>query len=126
MPKTKGKTPKQIGAVKSYVRRGYSANTIQKKMKARHMGMRRTVLLTYVREFRRQPAKPSIAKYVPRKYRRGITYRRAGYIKQVRLSGRHKGERARKIKTGRGSELYRWIRGELESGYWDTKPTIES
>lgn len=126
MPRTRGKTTKQIQAIRSYVRKGYSANTIQKKMKARHIGIRRTVLLTYVREFRRQPPKPSVAKYIPRKYRKGLKYPIIVIVKRVRLFGRHKGKRVRKIRTGRGSELYHWIRGELESGYWDVRPTIES
>lgn len=124
MPRTRGKTTKQIKAVKSYVRKGYSANRIQKRLQKRHLGMRRTVLLTYVREFRRQKPRPSVAKYVPRKYRKELRIPVA--VKEVKLFGTHKHKRAKKTQTGRGSELYRWVKGELESGYWDTKPTIES
>jgi hypothetical protein len=62
--------PKVKRSVKYYVKRGYSANRIQRRLKKRGIGIRRKTLLRYVREAKKKPAKANSAKYTPRKYRR--------------------------------------------------------
>lgn len=69
MTKTKGVSQRQIRLIKYYSHKGYSANQIQRKLRARHIGMRRTRFLGYVREFKRQTPKAHVERYTPRKYR---------------------------------------------------------
>lgn len=115
MARKQGITPKQIDALKRYSRKGYSANKIQRKLRSRHMGMRRTRLLGYVREFKRQKPKPSVAKYTPTKYAQarmrlpqfggkyiaiyGTTRNRKGIVKRNRIE-----------LSGSGRELYEAVK----------------
>lgn len=64
------KIPKVKKSVKWYVKRGYSANKIQRKLKKRGIGIRRKTLLKYVREAKKKPVKADSGKYTPKKYRR--------------------------------------------------------
>jgi hypothetical protein len=57
-------------SVNWYVKRKYSANKIQKKLKKRGIGIRRKTLLRYVREAKKKPLKADSLKYTPKKYRR--------------------------------------------------------
>lgn len=62
--------PKVKKSVKYYVKRGYSANRIHRKLKKRGIGIRRKTLLRYVREARKKSVKADSGKYTPKKYRR--------------------------------------------------------
>jgi|GEM_PF-4055867 len=57
---------KQRSMIQYYVRRGYSANKVQKQLSKQHLGLRRKVLLRQIREFKRKPSKPHVEKYYPR------------------------------------------------------------
>jgi len=74
MPKTKrkakGMSPKTKQAIKAYVKQGYSANMIQKKLKSRGLGIRRKNLLSEVRKVKGTKPKALPQKYIPKKYRR--------------------------------------------------------
>lgn len=101
----RGVTLKQMQAIKQYSRKGFSANKIQKELSHRHMGLRRTVLLGYVREFKEKQAKPHVEKYAPTKYRPAP---RIGFLqKQLAVYGTRHGESKRIQMVGSGSQLYR-------------------
>lgn len=73
MPKRKTKpkiSSKTRWAIKTYVKQGYSANKIQKKLKSQGLGIRRKTLLAEVRKIKGTKKKPYSAKYTPKKYRR--------------------------------------------------------
>jgi hypothetical protein len=65
-----GLSAKKLREIKTYARKGYSANRIQKKMRQRHMGVRRKTILRIVRETKGRPQRPNPEKYVRRKYRK--------------------------------------------------------
>lgn len=67
--KPKGINPRTRWAIRGYVKRGYSANKIQKRLKAQHLGIRRTVLLAEIRKAKHQTIKANRLKYTPNKYR---------------------------------------------------------
>jgi biopolymer transport protein ExbB/TolQ len=130
---------RRIRAIRTYVRRGYSSRTIQRKLQKRHLGIRRQVLLREIRKARRVRAKPRRERYVPRKYRTRLAVpvweRRArrrisvGY-KHVTLEGFLHGKRKRKVLTGSGRTLYTFVRNEIgkvgEKDGWDSRPRISS
>lgn len=67
--KYKGIGKVRIKALNWYVSRGYSANKIQKRLKARGLGIRRKRLLKIVREMRLKPKRVGVAKkYTRKKY----------------------------------------------------------
>lgn len=70
MPKPKSITKQQTKAIQGYVKRGLSANKIQKRLQKRHLGIRRKVLLAEIRKLKRQKPKADRKKYTPRKYRK--------------------------------------------------------
>jgi len=72
MPKRKPKSisPKTRWAIKAYVKQGYSANKIQKKLKSQGLGIRRKTLLSEVRKVKGTKPKAHPQKYTPKKYRR--------------------------------------------------------
>jgi hypothetical protein len=132
-------TEKQKIAIKSYVKKGYSANKIQINLKNRHMGIRRKMLLAEVRRFKGQPSKAETVKYIPKKYARPARWRGKARVKalprkrlrwlgekQVTLVGKHKGKLVIEKKRGSGKELYRFIKDEMTGDYWDEKPHIHS
>ncbi len=55
-------------SVRYYVKRGYSANKIQRRLKKRGIGIRRKTLLRYVREAKKKSVKANREKYTPKKY----------------------------------------------------------
>lgn len=74
MPKRKTKIPsKTRWTIKGYVKQGYSANKIQKKLKKQGLGIRRKTLLSEVRKLKRQKPKADRQKYTPKKYRRRVS-----------------------------------------------------
>jgi len=127
-------TQQQTKAIRSYVSEGYSANRIQKSLRARHMGIRRKVLLAEIRIIKHQEPKTEIVKYVPKKYAkarwkaRALPRKRLRRLgeKQATLTGLHKGKLISKTQHGSGKDLYKFIKNEMESGYWDGKPKITS
>jgi len=68
--KRKGISSKTRWAIKGYVKQGYSANKIQKKLKSQGLGIRRKTLLAEVRKIKGKKKKPYSVKYTPKKYRR--------------------------------------------------------
>ncbi|MGD0496698.1 MAG: hypothetical protein ABSB28_11800 [Candidatus Bathyarchaeia archaeon] len=154
MAKTKGVSKRQINAIRSYARKGYSANKIQQKLRQRHIGMRRTKLLHYVRQAKHKRARPHVQKHIPREYRRQTTYTPAPKIgifaKQIACYGSEHGKSKRIQMFGSGRQLYEamqivskhppkkqflTISSEallespeefLERGHWDARPRVES
>jgi len=121
---------KQIRLVSRFSKRGYSANRIQRELSRRHMGMRRTVLLRHVREFRGRQAKPSPEKYTRKKYRKVTSQLRFPTSKTIILRGRWKGEKKTIHRSGYGSQLYNFVRQEMAKARnregWDARPEITS
>lgn len=127
MTRTKGVSQRQIRAIRSLSRRGHSANYINRKLKARHMGMRRTKLLGYVREFKNRPARPHVEKYTRMRYRRRPII---DFGKRVILRGKWKGKNKEIEKTGEGRDLYGWVKDRMVEAKrregWDSKPQVMS
>ena len=135
MPKTVAK--RQEEAIRSYVKKGYSANQIQIKLKNQHLGLRRIVLLAEVRKVKGQKLKAETAKYIPKKYSQAPRVK-APPIKRLRpfftqiqekkvtIIGRHYGKRIIKKQYGKGRDLYRFVKDEMTGDYWDEKPRIHS
>lgn len=109
----KGVSPATIDIIKEDSQKGHSANYIQKHLKREHRGIRRTQLLTYVREFKgRAPKAEAHIKYTPHKYRGGTTYKTHYRIfdhyekeKYVAVYGRVNGQSRRIEVSGTGKEL---------------------
>jgi len=106
--------------IKRYVREGYSANEIQRKLKKQHRGVRRTVLLAYVRKVKRKPPPKEPRKYMPKSRTSGKG------PKTVVISGVYQGRYFRHRRRGRGKDLYYWIRKQHKSGLWDYIDNITS
>jgi len=73
LPKRKTKpkiSSKTRWAIRTYVKQGYSANKIQKRLSKQHLGIRRKVLLAEIRKIKYQKPKADRYKYTPKKYRR--------------------------------------------------------
>jgi hypothetical protein len=128
---------RQIKAIRSYVKKGYSANQIQVKLKNQHIGIRRKVLLTKIRIIKHQKPKAETVKYIPKKYAQAPRVKapprkrlRPFFAqiqeKQVTVIGRHYGKRIIKKHYGKGRDLYRFVINEMASGYWDEKPQVFS
>jgi hypothetical protein len=128
LPKTITKQQKE--AIQSYIKKGYSANQIQIKLKNQHLGLRRTVLLAEVRKVKGQKLKAGTAKYIPKKYVKVRWLARAELErlleKRVTITGKHKGDFVTKTRSGKGKDLYRWVLDEMTGGYWDKKPIVHS
>jgi hypothetical protein len=128
---TKSLSKQQKEAIRSYVKKGYSANQIQVNLKNRHMGIRRKMLLAEVRRAKNQPKKPNTVKYIPKKYVKARWLARAELerileTKQVTVEGKHKGDFVSKTRRGKGKDLYNFVRDEMTGDYWDEKPSIHS
>ncbi|MBT0159921.1 hypothetical protein G4O51_08045 [Candidatus Bathyarchaeota archaeon A05DMB-2] len=133
MPKAKKLNPRTILAIHGYVKKGYSANRIQKQLQAQHLGIRRKTLLAEIRRVKGQPSKAETVKYIPKKYARARWKARAKRIKfepirgkQVTLTGLHKGKLISKTQHGSGKDLFRFVKDEMTGDYWDEKPHIHS
>jgi hypothetical protein len=77
--KPKGINPRTRWAIRGYVKQGYSANKIQRSLKAQHLGIRRTVLLVEIRKAKHRKAKANRFKYTPKKYRYPARQRRRAF-----------------------------------------------
>jgi hypothetical protein len=100
-------TKKQIDRIRDLSGQGKSANEIQRTLSKEQLGIRRTVLLRYVREIKHKapPKKPE--KYAPTKYRVPISPHRALYRgKYVAVYGTVNGRSRRIQMHGSGRELY--------------------
>jgi hypothetical protein len=123
----RGLSAKKLRAIKTYASKGYSANRIQKRMRQRHMGVRRKTILRVVRETKGRPPRANPEKYVRRKYRRPTAIRYPSLLpEQVMLVGYHDGEKVKKKRLGSGRELYEFVKEEMSSEYWDSKPNVVS
>ena len=143
----KGVSTKQINRIRTLSREGKSANQIQRTLSREHIGLRRTVLLPYVREFKGKQPQANVSKYTPKKYR-GTTAQKAwrrrerdwrsgrtrekkpkeeGWgNKRVTLQGTHDGERVQETRSGTGKDLHEFVKEEMESDYWDRRPSVNS
>jgi hypothetical protein len=126
-------TKQQRTAIHGYVKKGYSANQIQIRLKNRHLGLRRKVLLAEIRTIKHQAPKTEIVKYIPKKYARARWRARATRPrlrplgeKQVILTGLHKGKLVSKTRYGSGKDLFRFVKDEMTGDFWDEKPHIHS
>jgi len=73
MPKRKPVSKQQTEAIRTYIKQGYSANKIQKKLKSQGLGIRRQTLLAEVRKLKGKKPRAQSHKYTPKKYRRRIS-----------------------------------------------------
>jgi hypothetical protein len=142
----KGVSTKQIDRIRTLSHEGKSANQIQHTLSREHIGLRRTVLLPYVREFKGKQPQANVQKYTPHKYR-GTTAQKAwrrrarhdyrhGRVrekekeawgaKRVVLQGLIDGERVQITRNGSGKELYQFVKGEMDSKSWDREPHVTS
>jgi len=155
MSRKSGVSPKQVNRIRELNARGYSSNQIQKELRSEHIGLRRQIILNYIREFRNRPVRQNVTKYIPKKYRRYYRPRE----KVISFSGLVNG-RARRINifANDGRTLHKVIRekifdyGETKKGFspktqfltieaskllsnpdkylskeeWDTRPRINS
>lgn len=71
--KSKGISPRTERTIKGYIKQGYSANKIQKKLQKRGLGIQRKKLLAEVRKIKGKKPKANRQKYTPKKYRRRIS-----------------------------------------------------
>lgn len=146
MPKLEGKSTKQIGAIREYSRQGLSANEIQRRLSRQGMGMRRTVMLQYVREFKRQTQETSVSKNVPYKYRLSFSFGGKhvavystvrGKQRRIQVYGNGKQLRRVMVLVSRHPPKQRFLTIDaasllsnpwryLSEGFWDEKPQIES
>jgi hypothetical protein len=126
-------TEEQIQRIKELSAKGYSANAIQRTLQEEGLGMRRTVLLRHVRYYKGEPEPRPTERLmaIPTKYRREVPIEewlraQEAMGKRVKLVGTHKGKKKIKGKDGSGRELYNWIKEEMTSGYWDSRPEVIS
>ena len=71
LPKFKVDSKKQrVKVIRTYVKQGYSANKIQKKLQKQGLGIQRKKLLAEVRKIKGQLPKANRFKYTPKKYRK--------------------------------------------------------
>jgi len=95
----KGVSTTQVDRIRTLSHEGKSANQIQRTLSKEHIGMRRTTLLPYVREFKGKQPQTNVSKYTPTKYRKRITRRhyeerrthrhRERYLKPESLATKH-------------------------------------
>lgn len=80
---------KKYRAIKWYVNRGYGANEIQRRLKARGLGIRRKILLTEVRTLRKETiTREKRIKHIPKKYRRKEVKPRKKWIEKVKIEAK--------------------------------------
>jgi len=70
MPKRKPISKQQTEAIRTYIKQGYSANKIQKKLQSKGLGIQRKRLLAEVRKVKGTKPQAYTQRYTPKKYRR--------------------------------------------------------
>jgi len=124
LPKAKPKINLETRrAIRTYVKQGYSANKIQKKLQKQHLGIRRKSLRAEIRKIKGKKPKVNRFKYTPKKYRkmtRGITYprrkRRLDFFEKKIAGYSTVNGKPRRIQVyGNGRQLYRVM--QLASKY---------
>ena len=144
--------PATVNRIRELSRKGHTANYIQKQLRKEHLGIRRTQLLAYVREFKGKAPKKEVYKYTPRKYRareRRIPFEHEVERKYVAIYGSVNGVTKRIEVSGTGYELEDFLRdavhyppkkrfvsvsaGRISSravfdrkNEWDKRPQIDS
>ena len=68
--KHRGLRDKQVSIINDSIRKGYSANKIQRQLRNEGLGIRRKELLRNIREMKLKSPKSNAQKYTPRKYRK--------------------------------------------------------
>jgi hypothetical protein len=141
-----GVSTRQTSRIKELSSQGRSTNEIQRTLSREGIGLRRSVMLEYVREYRGKAPPTNPSKNIPTKYRGTTAQRkwkkrqrdwRRGRVrekkpeegwgnKKVVLQGRIDGKRVLDTRRGSGKELYDFIKAEMDSGDWDTRPSIVS
>ena len=100
--------------IRRLVKKGYSSTKIQKELRRRHLGIRRKNMLKIIRKVKGVKKKPHAEKYIPRKYRARVKWRRRAltvkptvYLpKAVAVYGTVDGETRRVEMSGTGRSLY--------------------
>lgn len=66
----RGLENRQISTINEGIRKGYSANKIQRELRNQGLGIRRKELLRNIREMKMKSPKANSQKYTPKKYRK--------------------------------------------------------
>lgn len=107
MPKRKIISKQQRNTIRTYVKKGYSANKIQKKLKSQDLGIRRKTLLAEVRKIKGKKPKADRQKYTPHKYRIRRLKIDFPMMKQIAGYSTVHGKPRRYQVAGTGKQLYR-------------------
>jgi hypothetical protein len=111
MSAKKQKTSIQIERIKQLTAQGYSTTQIQGTLSKEGIGLRRQVMLGYVREYRNQPIKANTQDYIPVKYRQqGRSTSFVTYGKGIACYGTVNGVSKRVQMSGNGKSLYQAMR----------------
>jgi len=110
-------TKAQVDRIRELSRQGKSANQIDRTLRSEHMGMRRTTLLNYVREFKGRPPPRHPERHIPhraiaaRKMRKKIRLRVKEMRKEKKIAiyGTVDGEGRRFQFLGKGKDLYKSV-----------------
>jgi len=113
-------TKAQLKTIQEGIRRGYSANKIQKQLQQLRIGIRRQDLLRCIRIAKSIRIKLPRPRYVPR------FVPRKPAVKAITLIGRHRGRKMMKRVSGTGRQLYNFVVSEMLGDYLDTPPEIVS
>ncbi|MEM3797745.1 MAG: hypothetical protein QXY74_04835, partial [Candidatus Bathyarchaeia archaeon] len=103
---------KRLRLIRNMVKKNYSANLIQHKLREKGLGMRRKELLAKVREIKGVPKRPHPEKHVPIKYlaraerRRRVRVKPEAFGKWIAVYGTVDGESRRIELGGSGRALY--------------------
>jgi hypothetical protein len=109
--KKRAVSQKQIERIRELTRQGYSTTKIQSTLSKEGLGLRRQVMLSYVRENRNRPIKTNTQIYVPVKYRttyKGRTF--VAYGKGVACYGTVNGVSKRVQMSGNGKTIFQAMR----------------
>ena len=127
--RSKGVTQRQLGIIKNMARRGYTANRIDRTLRSKHAGMRRSKLLGYVREFKNRPARSHVEKYTRIRYRHAPVLQ-LNLQKRIILKERWKGKTKEIEQRDSGSKLKDFVMREMSKAShgdgWDSRPNVTS
>jgi len=126
MMSKKGVSSSTVNRIRTLSKEGHTTNYIQKQLQKEHLGIRRTILLGYIREFKGRKPKAEPYKYTPKKYRRKPAISKpkpetefARKMRQkiseqekpkhVAVYGKVKGISKRIEVSGKGTNIYRFL-----------------